>query len=238
MNMLCIFCESKFEAQQLLAKLNDYKIVTDYLFNIYEIKLNGKEIILVQAGEGKVNFAYAMGVITEKYPITAVIGFGNCGYIGKQKKDLGDIAISDMVFQYDVDFQANHYRLFEIPGTNQVVFPRYLHLKQFALMACKYLDYKGQVGLFGTADRFINSSIISEHLNQSYRIEFIDVEAAVLGQVAYRHHLPFICVKAISHYGDDDAFQTFKQAFQAANERSSDVVYTMLEAMTRKGVYC
>ena len=38
--------------------------------------------------------------------------------------------------------------------------------------------------------------------------------------------------------GDDDAFQTFKQAFQAANERSSDVVYTMLEAMTRKGVYC
>ncbi|MFR1836904.1 MAG: 5'-nucleosidase, partial [Turicibacter sanguinis] len=64
--MLCIFCESKFEAQQLLAKLNDYKIVTDYLFNIYEIKLNGKDIILVQAGEGKVNFAYAMGVITEK----------------------------------------------------------------------------------------------------------------------------------------------------------------------------
>ncbi|MTL83670.1 5'-nucleosidase, partial [Turicibacter sanguinis] len=53
--MLCIFCESKFEAQQLLAKLNDYKIVTDYLFNIYEIKLNGKDIILVQAGEGKVN---------------------------------------------------------------------------------------------------------------------------------------------------------------------------------------
>lgn len=238
MILLCIFCGSRFEAQILLNKFKDYQKIIHHQLILYELKLNGKKIMLAQAGEGKVNLAYAVGMMIEKYPITAMIGFGNCGYIGKEKRNIGDIAISNMVFQYDVDFQANHYRLFEIPGTKQVLFSCDARLRQFALMACKYLNNQGYTGLFGTADRFINSHIIAEHLNQSYQIDFVDVESAVLGQLAYLHHIPFISIKSISHYGDDQAFETFKQSFQKANQMSSDVVYTMLEAMTRKDLYC
>ena len=236
--MLCIFGGSRFEIEVLLSKFKDYQKIIHHQLIFYELKLNGKKIILVQAGEGKVNFASAMGMMIEKYPITAIIGFGNCGYIGKQKRNIGEIAISDTVFQYDVDFQANHYRLFEIPGTNLVLYPCDTRLKQFALMACKYLNDKAYVGVFGTADRFINSQIISEHLSQRYRIEFIDAQSAVLGQLAHLHHIPFISIKSICHYGDDQAFETFKQSFQKANQKSSDVIYIMLEAMTRKDLYC
>lgn len=236
--MLCIFCESKYEAQLLLNKFKTHKVVTFYQVVVYETELNGKELIIVQTGEGKVNVAFAVGLIKEKYPISAIIEFGNCGYIGEKEIGLGEIAISNVVFQYDVDFQANHYRLFEIPGTNQVLFPSDTHLRQYALMACNYLNVSGHVGVFGTADRFIASNIIANHLNKSYHIEFIDVESAILGQLAYQLHLPFISVKGIAHLGDDEAFELFRKSFQKANQQSSDVVYTMLEALTRKNIYC
>lgn len=237
--MLCVCFESKFEAQFLLDKFNVKKTIPYHQMMIYEVEFNGKDIVLVQTGEGKVNVGFAMGVVKERYPITAIIGFGNCGYIGEKEYGLGEIAISNASFQYDVDFSANRlFRMFEVPGMNQVLFQSDQRLKQLALTACHYLEIRGHVGLFGTADRFIASSIIATHLNESYRIEFLDVESAVLGQLACEYHLPYISVKGIAHQGDDLAFETFRESFQQADLAASEVIHTMIEALTRKNIYC
>lgn len=78
-------------------------------------KLEGKEVVLLKSGIGKVNAAMATTILHERYQPTAVINTGSAGGLDTSLS-IGDIVISDRVVHHDVDVTAFDYQYGQIPS--------------------------------------------------------------------------------------------------------------------------
>ena len=77
---------------------------------IYELKfvkgtINESEVILVQAGVGKVNAARTTQILIDNFKIDVVINIGSAAS-AKDDLDIGDIVIGKKLVQHDFDITA------------------------------------------------------------------------------------------------------------------------------------
>src|SRR5690625_865129 len=80
-----------------------------------EGKLNGKEIILLKSGIGKVNSAMATTILLERFQPTHVINTGSAGGFSN-KLEVGDVVVGDEVVHHDVDVTAFDYKYGQVPN--------------------------------------------------------------------------------------------------------------------------
>ena len=121
MNKIGIIGAMELEVSTLRSLMDIEKTVEKASLKFYEGKLEGKDIVLVQCGIGKVNSALCAQILISEFNVDAVVNTGVAGAI-HSSLDVNDIVISTEAIQYDVDATAFGYAKGQIPQMENSVF--------------------------------------------------------------------------------------------------------------------
>ncbi|AOF54159.1 5'-methylthioadenosine/S-adenosylhomocysteine nucleosidase [Rodentibacter caecimuris] len=197
---------------------------------IFEGKINGKSVALLQSGIGKVAAAIGTTALLQLTKPDIVINTGSAGGVAKGLK-VGDIVISDETRYHDVDVTAFGYEKGQLPA-NPAAF---LSDEKLADLAQKTAEAQGQSvkrGLICSGDSFIHSEDkIAEIKSDFPHVTAVEMEATAIAQVCYAFNVPFVVVRAISDSGDGEASLSFEEFLPLAAKQSSALVLGMLDKL-------
>lgn len=89
--------------------------------DFYKGKLEGKDVVVVRSGIGKVNAAMCAQILADVYHADHVINTGIAGSL-KAEINIGDIVLSTDALQHDMDAQAFGYEPGQIPRVDTLSF--------------------------------------------------------------------------------------------------------------------
>lgn len=192
-------------------------------------QLDGKDVILLKSGIGKVNAAVSTSLLLSKYTPAKVINIGSAGGYA-QNLSVGDVVISDDVCHHDVDATAFGYAIGQVPGM-PAVYKADIELIAQVQQAINALDtVKAQVGLIGTGDSFMQDPVRVEKVRSQFpNLLAVDMEAAAIAQVCMKFDVPFVVVRALSDIAGQESSQSFEEFLDVAAKNSSIMVREMLK---------
>ncbi|HHF7280743.1 5'-methylthioadenosine/adenosylhomocysteine nucleosidase [Haemophilus influenzae] len=197
---------------------------------IFEGKINGKNVALLQSGIGKVAAAIGTTALLQLAKPDCVINTGSAGGVAKGLK-VGDIVISDETRYHDADVTAFGYEKGQLPA-NPAAF---LSDKKLADLAQEIAEKQGQSvkrGLICSGDSFINSEDKITQIQADFpNVTGVEMEAAAIAQVCYAFNVPFVVVRAISDSGDGEASISFEEFLPLAAKQSSALVLEMIDRL-------
>lgn len=219
------------EVHVLRDKLNNLKkeeiAGSEYNVGTYE----GKEVVLLKSGIGKVNAAMATAILLEKYQPDVVINTGSAGGLHTDL-NVGDVVISTEVRHHDVDVTAFNYEYGQVPGM-PAAFPADEKLKEIAKnCAEKVTGIQVVEGLIVTGDSFMNDPVRVEFVKGKFGdLYAVEMEAAAIAQVCYAFKVPFVVTRALSDIAGKESDVSFDQFIHTAAVNSTLMVEEMIKAL-------
>ena len=198
--------------------------------SFFEGRFNGKEIVVVKSGVGKVNAAICAQILIDLFKVNGVIFTGVAGAISN-KLDIGDIIISKDLVQHDVDATSAGFKPGQIPFTKLRFYKADKKLVKLALKAVKSLQVKGLKARVLTGDQFISSKEKIQNLKQVFQGTCVEMEGAAVAQVCKINEVPFVVIRSISDKADHSASVDFKVFTKKAAKNSFLLVEKMLEKL-------
>lgn len=194
---------------------------------IFEGKIHGKDVALLQSDIGKVAAAIGTTALLQLTKPDLVINTGSAGGVAQGLK-MGDIVISDETRYHDADVTAFGYEKGQLPA-NPAAF---VSDKKLADLAQRIAENQGQQvkrGLICSGDSFINSEDKIAQIKADFpAVMAVEMEATAIAQVCHAFNVPFVVVRAISDGGDGAASLSFEEFLPLAAKQSSALVVEML----------
>jgi 5'-methylthioadenosine/S-adenosylhomocysteine nucleosidase len=226
-------CEIKTFKQKLKNRnVNSWKGRELYLGS-----LEGRDVILVKSGVGKVLAAMVTQRIIDSYPVDAVIFSGLAGALNPGY-GIGDIIIGADTIQYDMDVTAMNFELGEIPFTGIRILKSDPALMEAALSVTAtpwgktFLEkHAVHVGRILTGDRFVVHTADSESrriLRAHLAGDAVEMEGAAVGLVAFSNGIPFLLTRTVSDRADGNARKDFSKIMKSASDNSYHLVTHIL----------
>lgn len=185
--------------------------------------LNGKSVVLLKSGIGKVNVAIATTLLFEHYDVKAVINTGSAGGLHPES-NIGDVVISNEAIYHDVDVTGFNYAFGQVPGM-PAVFMSDESLIEKAKTVLEKSNKTYWVGQIGTGDSFINRPDQMELIKKNCpEVIAIEMEATAVAQVCYQYQKPFIILRALSDIAGKESHISFNEFIQVAAKESSEMV--------------
>lgn len=174
--------------------------------NFKQGKLNGKDVVVVRSGIGKVNAAVCTQVLADDFKVDYVINTGIAGSL-KAQIDIADIVISSDVLHHDMDATGFGYALGQIPRMDTLSFKADDRLIELAKESCaKAVPQIGvHVGRVVSGDQFISDKEVKNKIADNFDGYCTEMEGAAIAQAAYLNNIPFVILRAISDKADDSA---------------------------------
>lgn len=177
----------------------------------FEGELNGKEVVVVRSGIGKVNAAICTQILACEFRADAVINTGIAGSL-RNEIDIADIVLSADALQHDMDATQFGYEPGVIPRMETSVFYADKRLLALAREVCaEVLPEVGvHVGRIVSGDQFISDPAKKEWLVKQFGGYCTEMEGAAIGQAAYLNNIPFLIIRAISDKADNSAHMSME----------------------------
>ncbi len=203
------------EIALLKEKMDIEVVVKKASMEFYQGTLNGREVVLVRSGIGKVNAGLCAQILVDVFNVSRLINTGIAGSL-KAEIDIGDIVISSDALQHDMDARSFGYARGEIPRMGTLSFPADQTLIGMAKEACEEAnpDIHVFVGRVVTGDQFVAERSVKEEIASWTEGYCTEMEGAAIAQAAYLNRIPFVIIRAISDKADDSAsmdYPTFEQ---------------------------
>lgn len=220
------------EINLLKSEMKDVKEKKIGTITFYEGELEGKEIVLLKTGVGKVNAAVGANTVIREFDADKIIFTGVAGAINK-KLNVADVVISKDLVQHDVDLTAFDRPMGLIPGEKKVEFDADSNLIKIAeSSAIKVLGKdKVMIGRIATGDQFIANKEKVKFLGEQFQADAVEMEGAAVAQVAQIYGVPFVVLRALSDKADGEAEITYDEFVQIAANNSAKIVKEMLKNM-------
>ena len=213
--MLGIIGAMDEEVAMIKAQLTDVQVESRAAMDFYKGKLEGKEVVVVRSGIGKVNAAMCTQILADIYSVTGVVNTGIAGSL-KAEIDIGDIVLSSDALQHDMDATGFGYEPGQIPRVETLAFKADEGLINLAEECCSRVnpDIHTFVGRVVTGDQFISDKEKKKWLTDTCGGYCTEMEGAAIAQACYLNSIPFLIVRAISDKADDSASVDYP-AFEA-----------------------
>ena len=209
------------EVAMLKEKLTEVQVETKAAMDFYKGKLEGKDVVVVRSGIGKVNAAMCAQILSDIYHADHVINTGIAGSL-KAEINIGDIVLSTDALQHDMDAQAFGYEPGQIPRVDTLSFKADENMISLAKECCKKVN--PEIGVFTgrvvSGDQFISDKEKKKWLTDTFAGYCTELEGAAIAQVCYFNHIPFLIVRSISDKADDSASMDYP-TFEAQAIRHS-----------------
>lgn len=198
----------------------------------------GRPMVLVQSGIGKVAAATTAALLLERFDAGALLLTGVAGGLADGVQ-VGDIVIADALLQHDLDVSPIFPR-WQVPSHGRARFDT------DAAMAAKMAAAAEQVlaerpasgarvhrGLIVSGDRFVSSRAEAASLRAALPDALaVEMEGAAMAQVCADYGRPLAVMRTISDRADDDAHADFTRFLdEVASPVSRALVMALLEAM-------
>jgi adenosylhomocysteine nucleosidase len=194
-------------------------------------KLEGREVVLLRCGIGKINAAVGCALLIHRFRPEAVINTGSAGGIDPSLS-FGDAIISDGLVQHDVDVTGFGYPPGQIPGMPPV-FPVPEDLIRRAEQAVDELKTEGLLpkdfhhvrGLIGSGDVFMDKEArIAEVRRLFPQIRAVEMEGAAIAQACRLFSVPALIIRALSDIAGSESPMKFDEFLPIASKHSGDIV--------------
>ena len=183
--------------------------------------LNGKDVVIVRSGIGKVNAAVCTQILVDKFNVDYVINTGIAGSL-KAEIDIADVVLSSDVLHHDMDATGFGYALGQIPRMDVLSFKADERLIELGKEACAVAasDINVHVGRVVSGDQFISDKAVKDRISSNFEGFCTEMEGAAIAQTAYLNNVPFLILRAISDKADDSATMDYP-AFEAMAIKNS-----------------
>lgn len=208
--MVGIIGAMEVEVSKLKEMLQDTEIKNKAGMTFVSGNLNGKPVVVVRSGIGKVNASICTQILADVYKVNYIINTGVAGSLHNEI-NIGDIVLSKDALQHDMDATGFGYAVGVIPQMEKSIFEADERLIQIAEKCIKedITDINAFVGRVVSGDQFISDKGKKKWIVDNFQGYCTEMEGAAIAQAAYLNNIPFIIIRAISDKADDSATEDY-----------------------------
>ncbi|MDR2966000.1 MAG: 5'-methylthioadenosine/S-adenosylhomocysteine nucleosidase [Treponema sp.] len=208
-------------------KLNVQKIGG---YNFFSGEIQGKDVVLLQCGIGKVAAAVGCALLIQQYKPAFIINTGSAGGIHPELK-VGDAIISTGLVYHDVDVTAFNYAPGQLPGQPQI-FPVEEKYIKFAEDAIDELKNEKILpsglnhirGLIGSGDIFMHDpQRIAQMRSVFPDIAAVEMEGAAIAHCCNLFSIPVLVIRALSDVAGKESPVSFADFLPIASKHSAEI---------------
>ena len=205
------------EVARLKEVMENVSITTRAGMDFYEGVLEGKKVVVVQSGIGKVNAGMCTQILADLFQVEAVINTGIAGSLNNDI-NIGDIVLSTDVLHHDMDATGFGYPKGQIP-----------QMKEFSFQANPEIRvFEGRIA---SGDQFVCDQGVKDNIVKEFSAYAVEMEGAAIGQAAALNGIPFLIIRAISDKADNSANMDYPAFEKLAIEHSVRLTQGMLKRM-------
>ena len=232
MNRIGIIGAMDIEVDALKEQMLDVTRVNKASMEFYQGKLNGKDVVVVRSGIGKVNAAVCTQILADVFEAEAVINTGIAGSL-RNEINIGDIVVSTDALQHDMDAVEFGYPKGQIPGMKVFSFVANEALRETAVRVCQKVNPDIQVfeGRIVSGDQFVARAEVKNEIIKEFAGYCTEMEGASIAQAAYLNGIPFVVVRAISDKADNSATMDYSTFERQAAQHCVNLVGEMLREL-------
>lgn len=200
---------------------------SEYTEGTYE----GKDVVLLKSGIGKVNAAMSTTILLHEFKPDVVINTGSAGGYD-ENLEVGAIVISDEVRHHDVDATIFGYEIGQVPQMPPA-FKSDEKLMQAAEHAVQKIgEHQAATGLITTGDAFMNDPVRVEVVRKQFpTMKAVEMEAAAVAQVCYQFGTPFVVIRALSDIAGKESNISFDEFLPVAAKHSTQIVLETIKSL-------
>ncbi len=194
--------------------------------------IDGKAVIIVQCGMGKVNAGICANTLINNFGCTKIINTGVAGSLDNQI-DIGDIVVSVDAVQHDFTVEAIGFEKGEIPYTGRYAFPADETMRKAAVEAVKETVPEIQVfeGRICSGDQFISEREQKDKIISDFGGICCEMEGAAIAQACYLNDTPYVIIRAISDKMDGSNSVEYEKFKASAAENCAKSVLAMIKKL-------
>ena len=223
------------EVTLLKEEMKDTKTTTVAGMEFCEGKLDGKDVIVVQSGMGKVNAGICAQTLINTFGANRIINTGVAGSLDA-KIDIGDIVVSTDALEHDFDLTPIGYAPGQIYYNEAVAFTADENMRKDVVTAAK--ECAPEINIFEgricTGDQFIASKEQKKAIVSKFGGLCCEMEGGAIAQVCYINKIPFVIIRAISDKADDSEEMSYEEFKKEAAARSAKITHYMVTHYTDK----
>ncbi len=214
-NKIGIIGAMDIEVETLKADLKNSKTTKISDMEFYEGELNGKAVIVVKCGIGKVNAGRCVQILCDKFEVDTVVNTGIGGGIG-DGLSVSDIVIGNEICQHDFDVSGFGYAkgyMFTGDKDKPTMYKCDEKLIEAAKKATEEnlsLD-KVKIGRIATGDIFVSSAEKKREIKENFDALVCEMEGGAIAQTAVANDIPFVVVRAVSDLADGSAAESYEE---------------------------
>lgn len=221
------------EVETLKTRMSELSISTKAGMEFYEGILNGVPAVVVVCGVGKVNAALCVQILCDCFDVTHIVNTGVAGSLDSQL-DIGDLVIGKDAMYHDFDCHVlnDSYVVGQVPGMPVRSFEADSQMVECAFQAAENVQ-KGHVhiGRVASGDQFVCSKEQKSEIIQNTGALCTEMEGAAIAHAAWRNHVPFVIIRAISDKADNSAEMDFPTFEAIAAKHCAMVTMTLAGLM-------
>ena len=220
------------EVAGLKALMQDTQIIRKASMEFYSGILEGKKVVVVQSGIGKVNAALCTQILIDDFQAEVVINTGIAGSLNNDI-NIGDIVVSTDLVHHDVDAGAFGYKKGQVPDMDVFSFGSDDALRSLAVKVCREVNPDIQVfeGRIASGDQFVADQGVKDVIVSEFGAYAVEMEGAAIAHAAYLNHVPCLVVRAISDKADGSAEVDYPAFEKLAIEHSMKLTRRILREM-------
>lgn len=206
MRRIGIIGAMEVEVEKLKARMENVEITRRASMEFHAGTLEGKNVVVVRSGIGKVNAAVCTQILIDEFEAEAVINTGIAGSLNADI-NIGDLVISTDLVHHDMNAVAFGYPVGQIPQMEAFSFRSDENLRKLAVQACRDVnpDIEVYEGRIASGDQFVADQGVKDEIIKNFDACAVEMEGAAIAQAAYLNNVPFIVVRAISDKADGSA---------------------------------
>lgn len=229
MNKIGIIGAMELEVAELKSKTEVKNVVEKAGMKFHEGVLNGKDVVIVQCGIGKVNAGMCVQILADLFHVDAVINTGVAGSL-RAEINIGDIVVSTDACEHDMDVSGLGYEPGIIPQMETSFFKADRTLVEQAKAVCAEVNpeigvYEGRVV---SGDQFISDGDTKDRLIKLFSGSCAEMEGAAIAHAAFLNKIPYVVLRAISDKADGSAHMDYPEFERAAAAHCAKLVENLV----------
>lgn len=214
--------EEMQEIEKIMREIEKQKI---YELTFIKGKINQNDVVLVEAGVGKVNAARTTQILIDNFKVDIVINVGSAGS-ANDELEIGDIVIGEKIVQHDFDITAFGHPKGFIGNVGQFLESDKKLINEFEKIALnqKENEFNIKIGTVASGDIFCTDIRMKNKIREKFNADAIEMEGAAIAQVCKLDKVPFIIIRSISDKPNGNNNVTFDKFLEKASKRCAQIL--------------
>lgn len=229
MKMYGIIAAMQEEMQEIKNIMRETKEEQIYELTFLKGKVNEADVVLVEAGVGKVNAARTTQILLDNFEVDAIINVGTAASANNEL-DIGDIVIGKKLVQHDFDITAFGHPKGFISNVGQFVESdvKLIERIEKTIENLPTTKFNIKLGTIASGDIFCTEPEMKDKIRDKFNADAIEMEGAAIAQVCHLDNVPVIVIRSISDSPNGDNKITFEQFLEKASKRCAQIIKEFL----------